>query len=251
VSISELRGQAAVRPLAESEPTRTELSLGLAYVAAVERAGGLAVVIPPLPPDAAEERMAPLAGLLIPGGPDVHPSAYGADPDPALGPTEPELDALELALARAAQARGLPVLGICRGAQVLNVSRGGTLHQHLPNVVGEGLRHRQAEPIGRPTHTARLAGDSRLARLLGRRRAWVNSLHHQAVDRVGDDLRPVAWAADGVVECVEAAGGPMALGVQWHAEALPRRPEHAAIFAALVEAAREASDASRRRGRAA
>jgi putative glutamine amidotransferase len=251
VTISELRRTAAVRPLAESEPPRTELSLGMDYVAAVERAGGLPLVIPPLPADAAEELTAPLAGLLIPGGPDVHPSAYGADADPALGPTEPELDALELAMARAAQARGLPVLGICRGCQVLNVSRGGTLHQHLPDVVDDGARHRQADPIARPTHTVRVVEGSGLARSLGRRRAWVNSLHHQAVDRVGDGLRPVAWALDGIVEGVEAPAGPMALGVQWHAEALPRRPEHAALFAALVDAARETAESSRRRGRAA
>ena len=240
LSTSELRRPAQVRPLSEGEPTRTELALGLSYIEAVERAGGVPIVIPPLSPESAAEVLTALDALLVPGGPDVHPGAYGARAHPALGPTEPELDALELALIHGAEERGLPVLGICRGAQALNVARGGDLHQHLPDRVGDAVTHRQADPIARPTHTVRVAGDSSLARALGRGQAWVNSLHHQAVARPGRGLRAVAWASDGTIEAIEATCGPFTVGVQWHAEALVGRPEHLALFEALVDAARAA-----------
>ena len=247
LSTSELRRPSAVQPLAEGEPARCELALGMAYVEAVDRAGGRPLIVPPLPPESAAEIVAPLDALLVPGGPDVHPGAYGALPAAALGPTEPELDAFELALVRAADRRGLPVLGICRGAQVLNIARGGNLHQHLPDQVGELVVHRQPGPIARPTHTVRIAEGSMLRRVMGRARAWVNSLHHQAVARVGAGLRPVAWAQDGTVEAIEGDGARFALGVQWHAEALLSRPEHLALVEALVGAGRAVRERRPRR----
>lgn len=244
LSTSEMRRPAAVRPLAQGEPARTELALGMAYVEAVHRAGGAPVILPPLPREAAEEVLAPVDALLVPGGPDIHPAAYGAVPHPELGPTEPELDAFELALVRAADRRGLPVLGICRGAQVLNVARGGNLFQHLPDEVGETVTHRQPDAIARPTHTVRISAGSALRRATGRAGAWVNSLHHQGIARLGDGLSAVAWAPDGAVEAVEADDG-FTLGVQWHAEALVGRPEHLAVLRALVDAARPRGRAGR------
>ena len=145
--------------VAQGEPPRTELALGERYLDAVREAGGIPVILAPVGPDAIESLLGRLDAVVLSGGPDLHPSAYGALPHPELGPTEPELDRFELELARAAVTRRLPVLGICRGMQVLNVALGGSLHQHLPDLDG-GLNHRQVEPAGRadpPGHALRAA----------------------------------------------------------------------------------------------
>lgn len=238
LSTSELRSPDGVRPIPEGDPPHREMALGLKYPRAVADAGGVPVVLAPVAGDGFATLLDRLSGICLPGGPDLHPSAYGQAPHPHLGPTEPEVDLFEIALVRAAEERGLPVLGICRGAQAMNVARGGTLHQHLPDVVGEEVVHRQAEPEHELTHEVDVASDSLLARTLGCGAARVNSFHHQAVDRLGRGLRAVAFAPDGVVEAIEASDGAFALGVQWHAEGLTGRPEHAALFEALVAAAR-------------
>lgn len=239
ISTSELRTPERVAPMPEGEPARREMALGLVYVDAVFQAGGLPVVLPPLTPGYAGALLEGVDGLCIPGGPDIHPSLYGAEAHPMLGPTDPELDEFELALAAGAVARRIPVLGICRGAQMINVAAGGTLHQHLPACVAGGLAHRQDEDMARPTHAVSVAPGSRLAAALGRGAAQVNSLHHQAVDRLGDGLRAVAWAPDGVVEAVEGAGEAFLLGVQWHAEGLVARTEERLLLSAFVDAAAE------------
>jgi putative glutamine amidotransferase len=149
----------------------------------------------------------------------------------------PWLDAFEIELARAADDRGLPVLGICRGAQALNVVRGGTLFQHLPDVTDGTVEHRQTAPARRSTHQVVLDPGSGLSRLLGGEVAAVNSFHHQAVDSLGSGLVAVGHAPDGVVEAIEARDRPHYRGVQWHAETLTDRPGHLALFAGLVEAA--------------
>ena len=156
-----------------------------------------------------------------------------------LGPTEPELDAFELALVTEALERRCPVLGICRGAQMINVAMGGTLHQHLPACVDGALSHRQELDLARPTHPVRVASGSRLAAALGREVAEVNSLHHQAVDRLGEGLEAVAWAPDGVVEAIEGTGDAFLLGVQWHAEGLVERPGEHRLLSAFVASAAE------------
>src|SRR5829696_757878 len=161
------------------EPERQEMVLGIRYLRAIEAAGGLPMVMPPLAEEAIDPLLDRLGGICLSGGPDLDPRAYGAAPHEELGPTEPTLDHFELALARRADERGLPVLAVCRGMQLLNVARGGTLHQHLPEVVGPRLTHRQSEPCGQPTHWVRLDADSALSRLMSRRRAKVNSFHHQ------------------------------------------------------------------------
>jgi putative glutamine amidotransferase len=238
ISTSELRAPARTDPVPEGEPRLPEMALGLAYVRAVERAGGLPVVLPPAVPTLAPPLLERLAGLCLPGGPDIHPSFYGASAHPELGPTEPELDAFEIALARGALERGMPVIGICRGAQLLNVALGGTLHQHVPDAVGDAIPHRQSDDSRRPTHEVRLAGGTHVARAMGGERHEVNSLHHQAVDRLGDGLTAVGWAPDGLVEAVELPGGDgFAVGVQWHAEAIVDRPEELRLFCAFVESA--------------
>lgn len=202
----------------------------LAYVSAVEEAGGCALVVPPNE-GAVEAVLDSLDGVLLSGGEDVDPTRYGADPHPRTLPDLPERDRFELELARAALARDIPVLAICRGAQVLNVARGGDLIQHLPDEVGHD-DHGHA-PGAFSDHEVRVEGGSRAAALLGARTA-VKSHHHQALGRLGDGLAPVAWADDGTVEALEDPSRRFALGVLWH----PEEGDDRSLFAALVDEAR-------------
>jgi putative glutamine amidotransferase len=200
------------------------MALGMTYMRTLGAAGAIPVVLPPV--GDADAYLDRLDGVCLSGGPDLDPAAYGAEHRHAeLGPTEPSLDAFELALLEGALDRGIPILAICRGAQALNVACGGTLHQHVPG-------HRQTELASKPTQEIELAPRSRLARVLGARTVQANSFHHQAIDRVGRGLRVVARAADGTIEGVEGPG--FVVGVQWHAETLP---QHLRLFEALVAAA--------------
>ncbi len=237
VTTSEVRVGERVDQTPQGEPPRREMALGLTYLRAIEAAGGLPVVIPPLDLEAVEPLLDRFGGLCLSGGPDLDPSAYHARRHPDLGPVEPELDLFELELARRADERGLPILAICRGQQALNVARGGTLHQHLPDRPGTTIDHRQRAPGHKSTHAVRVMAGSRLARLLGRRELRVNSFHHQAVDRLGSGLRAVAWSPDGVIEGLEAPGRDFLVCVQWHAETLVHRHDNAALFSGLVDAA--------------
>lgn len=237
VSTSEVRFPQDVDQTEHAEPPRRELAVGVTYAEAVEQAGGVPVVLAPVAVETIDPLLARLDGLCISGGPDLDPSFYGADPHPELGPTFPDIDRFELAILRHAQARGLPVLAICRGMQLLNVSRGGTLCQHLPDRVDGSVAHRQTQPGRFATHAVRVEHSGRLRGLLGSERLDVNSFHHQAIERVGTGLHAVAWSPDGVIEAVETDGQHFALGVQWHAESLVHDTPHAALFAALVRAA--------------
>ena len=237
VSTSEVRLAEQVHPTPQGEPPRHEMALGLTYLQAIEAAGGLPVVMPPLDLEAVDPLLDRLSGICLSGGPDLDPVAYDERRHPELGPVEPDLDRFELELARRADARGMPMLAVCRGAQALNVARGGTLHQHLPDRPGVTLEHRQKKPGATVTHGVTLAEGSQLARTMKRRRARVNSFHHQAVNRLGTGLRAVAWSSDGVIEGIEASARDFLIGVQWHVECLVDRPAHAALFAALVSAA--------------
>lgn len=204
------------------------------YVSVVARAGGLPVLLPPIVPTdlraSAEAAVDALDGLVLTGGSDVAPEQYGAPAHAATDGPRPERDAWELALLRAALAVDRPVLAICRGAQLLNVACGGTLHQHLPEVVG-GDAHRPA--LGSfGTVTMQVEPGSRLAALVGAAPAG-QCHHHQAIDRVGAGLTVCARAADGTIEAVELAGPRFALGVQWH----PEEAGDERLFAALIAAA--------------
>ena len=215
----------------ESAPER-ELRLGTPYLRAIEAAGGLPVVLAPDDPDIAVALLDRLDGLVLAGGPDLDPLAYGAGERHArLGPTDVVVDAAELALARAADERGMPLLGVCRGAQAVNVIRGGTLHQHVDG-------HRQVAPANEEFHTVAVARNSRLAALTGGGTLPVNSFHHQAAGELGTGLRAVAVAPDGTVEAVEDPARPFLVGVQWHAEAMVGRPAQLALFEGLVRVAR-------------
>jgi putative glutamine amidotransferase len=238
VTVSEIRSKEDAQRVPHGEPTQTEMTLGLSYMRAVERAGGLPVALPPMATGNVDRLLDHLSGLLLTGGPDVDPSCYGAEPHPELGPTDSTVDIFEIALCRHADRRGMPILGICRGAQVLNVARQGTLHQHLPDLLGGAVEHRQVEPGDHTTHEVRVAPDSGLAQTTGGGPVNVNSFHHQAIDRLGVHLRAVAWADDGLIEAVEDDRGGFVLGVQWHAETLVGEAEQMALFERLVEAAR-------------
>jgi putative glutamine amidotransferase len=239
VSTSEVRVAESARPLSEGDPPQHELVLGIVYASALRRAGAIPVVLPPIEPKDVPALIGRLQGICLSGGPDLDPAAYQARAHAELGPTEPELDAFELELARCADSAGLPILGICRGCQVLNVARGGTLHQHLPDVTGGEVVHRQAEAVRVPTHGVTVAPESLLGGIVGASELDVNSFHHQAADRLGSGLVATAWSPDGIVEAMEDPSGPFYLGVQWHAEGLIDRPEQAALFEAFVMAARE------------
>lgn len=247
-----MRTAARTEPLRQGEPQTRELALGLAYPDAAQRAGAVPVVIPPLRgPDEIEPLLHRLGGLLLSGGPDVHPAAYGHAPHPALGPTEPDLDAFELELLRRADAIGMPILALCRGAQVLNVARGGTLVQDLPDAVGTAVGHRQSEPGTQVTHPVAIAAGTRLEAIMGAGEHEVNSFHHQAADELGRGLRAAAWSPDGVVEAIEAVDREFVVGVQWHAESLVDRADNCALFEAWVDAAaRFEAGATRRRAAA-
>ncbi len=224
VTTSELRASALATTRRHGEPPHPEMALGMTYLRTLDAAGAMPVVLPPV--GDAEAYLDRLDGVCLSGGPDLDPVAYGAeDRHKELGPTEPSLDAFELALLEGALERAMPILAICRGAQALNVACGGTLYQHVPG-------HRQTGPATEPTQEIELAPRSRLARVLGARTVHVNSFHHQAIDRVGRGLRVVARAADGTIEGVEGPG--FVVGVQWHAETLP---QHLRLFEALVAAA--------------
>lgn len=214
---------------------RPAVLLPRVYVDAVRRAGGVPVLLPPVA-DTAAAVAASLDALVLAGGNDVDPAAYGAAAHERTVNTRPERDAAELALLRAALARRLPVLAICRGTEVLNVLQGGDLLQHLPDAVGHEDHQPRPGTFGR--HRVELTPGSLAARILGEA-LTVASCHHQGIGRLGDGLVVSGVAPDGVVEALEMPDLPFVLGVQWHpeedAEADPR------LFAALVEAARPAA----------
>jgi putative glutamine amidotransferase len=213
------------------------------YPASLAASGALPVVIPlGLPEEALADIFAQLDGLCLSGGVDVAPAEYGEEPHPALGKVDAPRDRTELTLARWALAADLPILGICRGIQMLNVAAGGNLYQDLTAQLPGSLLHnyKVAEtPWERPTHGVRLAAGSRLAGVLDAGGLMVNSFHHQAVKRPADGFDAVAWAEDGVVEAIEAPGRRFALGVQWHPEGMFQTdPLARKLFAAFVEAVR-------------
>lgn len=208
---------------------------------AIAAAGGLPVYVPPgLDDDTLREIYARLDGLLLPGGPDVRPHLYGQEQHPATQVIDDPRDATELTLARWALADNLPVFGICRGHQVLNVAMGGTLVQDIPSQVETALTHDipDGQPRSTRIHDVTIAPESRLASILGQTRVSVNSLHHQSVQEAAPGAVVTASAPDGVVEAIEVPGKPFALSVQWHPEDLyTGDPAMARLFEEFVRAA--------------
>jgi putative glutamine amidotransferase len=234
--------------LKEDVDTVAERPLGrfvradLDYVEGVAGAGGAPVVLPPVGEESAAEALIhSLDGLLLSGGSDLDPSYYGEKPVSELGVTLPERDAFEMALVGLALRRGMPVFGICRGMQVLNVALGGTLYQDLPSQWEQDpLKHRQDTPKWQPTHEVRVSEGSYIAEVMGRESVKVNSYHHQGIRDLAEGLVVTGRSSDGVIEAVEAEdlSERWLLGVQWHAEAMRGSgPQQESLFEAHVSAA--------------
>jgi putative glutamine amidotransferase len=212
------------------------------YLQAVQQAGGVPVALPPQLSPASMRRLTDdLDGLLLTGGGDVDPALFDEAPHATLYDVAPSRDTLETAVLHLALERGRPVLAVCRGLQVLNVALGGSLYQDVGADPGTQIPHSQKEPRDQPTHKVTVTPGSRLAETLGADELEVNSMHHQAIRRLGRGLTAVAWAPDQLVEGAELDDpARFVLGVQWHPEELVGHSEPARrLFAALVAAARK------------
>ncbi len=225
----------------ERDLTPARLAMRLTYTQAVQEAGGVAVVVPAHGfVDDTAALLDRLDGLVVSGGPDIDPAVYGQVRHPQVGPGVDRVgDEYELALLTGAAERDLPVFAICRGMQALNVSRGGTLHQHLPDRTT--LEHNQGHAALETAHRVSVESGSLLRRITGTETLDVNSYHHQAIARMGAGLRVCAVARDSTIEAVWDSSARFCLGVQWHPEVLTHRPEHASLFRGLVDAARGAA----------
>lgn len=214
--------------------------LGRDYTEALEALGAVPLHVSLIPNDGyLGEILSRVDGVLLPGSDsDVDPLIYGEQPQPRLKKIVPEKDATDLAVLRLAEGRGLPLLAICFGMQSLNVSRGGTLVQDIESEIAGSLKHEQGRPLARNSHAIRIERGSLLSGLANGGGAAVNSHHHQSVRNVGANLRPTAWAHDGVIEAVEdARAGRFVLGVQWHPELSWRTdPLSESIFRSFIAA---------------
>lgn len=213
------------------------------YVDAVVRAGGVPMLMPPVGEDMVEAWLACLDGLVLVGGGDIDPELHGNEMHETIYSLNPVRDSTELKITRLAMAKNLPILAICRGLQLVNVARGGSLHVHLPEVVGEQIPHRS--PSRTPVaHGVEVMPTSMLAKAMGTSQVTTSSWHHQAVDSLGEGLHAVAWAQDGTVEAIELiesqrnSGKPYLVAVQWHPELTAAKDEsQQALFNDLVREA--------------
>lgn len=212
-----------------------------AYIRALVATGALPVTISPLiGADLAEQALGPFQALVLTGGEDVDPTHYHAAPSPRLGTIDQLRDRFELALFHEARRRQMPVLGICRGLQLINVAMGGTLWQDLPTERPGPIDHAPEIGRGERCHPVRIAAGSRAAQALGTTRLQANSIHHQAIREIAPALVATAWSDDGIIEAVETTGDPQwILAVQWHPEELHEHTEapDRGLFAAVCSAA--------------
>jgi len=233
--------------VAADKPRPTE-TVPRTYVEAVEAAGGAVWILPNAEPEAANSYAEVLDGLLLTGGDDPHPHLFGEEPHPHIERVDERRDRFEIALLHAAARRDLPVLGVCRGAQLMNLARGGDIYQDIASQTGSRLRHAQTRIDDGPWHGVELTAGSRLASILGVTTLATNSFHHQAVRRVGEGLVACARTPlDGLIEAVEDPRREFFIGVQWHPElaALRGDPGGKALFAAFLAGARAAREAAR------
>jgi putative glutamine amidotransferase len=215
------------------------------YVRVLVAAGAVPWIVPLIQNDSATLRgiYDRLDGVFLPGGVDLHPSAYDERPHALLGRTDPDRDEVELTLTRWSLEDGKPLLAVCRGIQVVNAAAGGTVHQDLAAELPGAIKHDYFPHQGQYSrdllvHDVEVAEGSRLAALLGASTVRVNSMHHQGIKRLAPGLRPTAYAPDGLIEGLESPNGHFLLGVQWHPEALvDRDPRMHRLFTAFVDAA--------------
>jgi len=208
------------------------------YSRAIRHCGGAPVLIPiAQTKETLQTILERIAGLLLSGGPDIHPKSYDEQPLPELGEVDEDLDRMELEIAKMAFQRNLPILAICRGVQVLNVSRGGTLYQDIPTQVRGSMNHIQKVDKSIPTHIIRIEGKTLLHHLFRRKEIWVNGKHHQAIKDLAPDFIVSARARDGIIEAVEHPSKLFVLGVQWHPEGTwEKDPYSKKLFRAFVQA---------------
>jgi putative glutamine amidotransferase len=219
--------------------------MGHSYVEELRKVGGVPWLIPLVPhdPDTLAEIFGRLDGVFITGGVDVDPGTYGEAKTPLCGATDPDRDAVEIALLKHALAHNLPVLAVCRGIQILNVALGGTLYQDVTAQVPAALKHDFFPTPARPSrkylaHDITVRRDSRLGEILGDAVVPVNSMHHQAIKDLAPGLTATAYAPDGIIEAVEGGGGPYLVAVQWHPEELTdTQPGMARLFTTFTAAA--------------
>jgi len=189
------------------------------YVKVIEAVGGSPVLIPSVRRNCIREKyLKQLDGIILSGGVDVNPIVFGEEPIPGMGEITPARDEFELALTRDFFTSGKPILAVCRGCQVLNLSLGGSIYQDINSQIVETIKHNQQAPRDCPTHSIKIFPGTKLNRILTQNQLWVNSFHHQAVKSPAPGLLASASAPDGVVEAVEAEEHPFAIGVQWHPE---------------------------------
>ena len=210
----------------------------LNYTEALRKAGAVPVIIPPQPENAAD-LIRELDGLVLAGGDDCDPAAYGAERHPTVDPVmDPRRQSNDLGLARTAREHAIPTLGICLGMQVMNVAAGGTLVQDINSEIKTEISH-ASEPEDRGRHDVIVENGTRLGEILRERELNVNSSHHQAIGKVGEGLRVTAHAPDGIIEGLEDPKHPFYVGVQWHPEDMVGEDSAAKLFGAFLEAARE------------
>jgi putative glutamine amidotransferase len=191
------------------------------YHKSVASNGGIPIILPFINPEISTETLGLCDGIILSGGEDVDPKLFGQDPHQYLGPTTPERDLAEIAMVKYALENDIPIFAICRGVQILNVALGGTLIQDIPSQVKDSIQHSQKIDRSQETHWVTISKDSHLYKIVGSDRIRVNSLHHQAIDKVASDLRIVAQSSDGIVEAVEYIHTTtFTLGVQWHPESM-------------------------------
>jgi len=218
--------------------------LNRAYVTAIERAGGVPIILPSISPDNIREIVGIVDGVLLSGGVDIDPHLYGEKPIHKMGKIDPDRDLFEIELTKEVLRRELPLLAICRGIQVLNVAAGGTLYQDIESQVKGSIKHKWHTPSGLdappsyPTHIVKIKAGSMLHKIFGKQELRVNSFHHQAVKDVGKKFIATAWAEDEVIEAIEYTGSSFILGVQWHPEWM-MNSEMMKIFEEFVKRAAE------------
>lgn len=225
--------------LTDKDSPSKRYSLPAAYALAIEKAGGIPILIPVgIPIPTLKTLFHSIDGLVLSGGGDINPALYTADPNAKTRKVLKEQDSAELALSRFAFDEEKPVLGICRGMQVMNIARGGTLTQDISSEIANAHRHtRDLNSSSESMHPIRLQHGSRLHKIIGKEHLIVNSSHHQTVKHIGQDLIATAWSSDGIIEALELPEHPFALGVQWHPERLLDREDMLSIFSALTSAA--------------
>ena len=217
---------------------QSEFTLPTHYVEAVRRGGGVPILLPP-GESQLDVTLQLLDGLILAGGGDIDPDAFGGPSHPAVYQTDKDRDSMEIALARLVLDYSIPTLAICRGIQVINVACGGTLHVHVPDHFGDEISHR-APPRNPTPHPVQIAEDSRLAQITQATRCDAMSWHHQAVANIAPGFRVSAQAADGLIEAIESDAHPHLIAVQWHPElSADRDPIQQRLFDELIEMARQ------------